>query len=156
MAIIINFDGACDPQNPGGIGVWAWVAKRDGKVIAQKFGVEAEDPANTNSRFEYMAIIRAISWIWNANLKEEEVEFFGDSQLVIRQLSGVYAVKSPNIIPLHAQAKRGLKGLREYALTWVMREENEEADALTKEGYRLHVLNHGKNCIGYGRSPRRS
>lgn len=154
MSLIIHFDGLVAPDNPGGVGVWAWVAKRDGQVIARKFGAEEEGPEVTNNRMEYLGLIRAISWLWNANLRSEPVEFHGDSQLVIRQLTKVYACKSPNLIPLYEQAKRGLKGLEEYTLMWIQRDENEEADELTKEGYRLHVLNHGPSCIGYGKSPR--
>ena len=56
--------------------------------------------------------------------KLESIEIFADSQLMIRQLQGVYKVKHPSIIPLYQKAKEYLKFVKCEGFTHVPREEN--------------------------------
>ena len=56
----------------------------------------------TNNYAEYRGLIAGISKV--IELKGMEAEFVMDSQLVIRQMTGAYKVKSPDMKPLHDDA----------------------------------------------------
>jgi ribonuclease HI len=58
------------------------------------------------------------------------LEVRADSQLLIRQLAGVYRVKAPGLRDLYQRARAGLGGIPEVRLEHVPREQNREADAL--------------------------
>ncbi len=84
--------------NPGPAAC-AIVVTKDGKVIYEKsefLGVQ------TNNYAEYRGLIAAISKA--IELDADDVEFIMDSQLVIRQMTGQYKVKSPNVKNLHDDA----------------------------------------------------
>ncbi len=55
---------------------------------------------------------------------------FLDSQLVVKQLSGLYAVRSAKLAPLHAEAVTLMASFQQCTLTHVPREQNTAADAL--------------------------
>ena len=64
-------------------------------------------------------------------LGAEELEVVADSELIIRQLTGIYRVKSPALRELHAAAMALLKGFRRVKLRHIPREENLEADEMS-------------------------
>ncbi len=82
----------------------------------------------TNNVAEYSALLagleRAISKKW-LNLK-----IHADSELMIRQLTGQYKVKSPLIIPLWTKAKELLAQFKSYQVQHIPREQNGHADRL--------------------------
>jgi len=53
-----------------------------------------------------------------------------DSQLLQRQITGVYRVKAANLQPLHLEATRRIKGLESFRIRHVPRAENRAADRL--------------------------
>ena len=53
-----------------------------------------------------------------------------DSELVIKQLTGVYRVKHPNMVPLHAKAKTLLRRFAKVDFAHVPRRLNAAADAV--------------------------
>lgn len=84
--------------NPGP-SAYAIVVTKDGKIIhehAEFLGI------NTNNYAEYRGLIAAISKA--LELKADDVEFYMDSELVIKQMRGEYRVKSENIRSLHDDA----------------------------------------------------
>lgn len=56
-----------------------------------------------------------------------------DSELVARQVSGQYKVKSDSLRPLHERAHQALEGFERWSIRSVPREENELADALVNQ-----------------------
>lgn len=131
--ITVNTDGLCEPINPGGIAAYGWVAYRDGEKIGEGYKVVAEGPEATNNVAEYSGIIAALKWLLENNLQDEEIDLKSDSQLCIFQLNGFYQVKSPRILPLYQEATELLGKFPNIKLQWVPREENEEADALSRK-----------------------
>lgn len=129
--IVLYFDGACEPCNPGGIATYGFVAVKDGKIVYQECGLVCE--RGTNNIAEYTAVIRALEWARSQGYRRVAVR--GDSQLVIRQLRGEYRVKSPNIKELYEKAKSLLKSFEKAEPEWVRREENILADRLSKKAY---------------------
>ncbi|BBD71945.1 hypothetical protein HS1genome_0334 [Sulfodiicoccus acidiphilus] len=130
------FDGLCEPVNPGGIATFGYVMVTElGKE--QGFGLAAEPwtSDSTNNVAEYTGLICLLKRM--LSLGVTEVEIFGDSQLVIRQLRGEYKVKSSRIEPLYTEARRLLEHFRSVKVEWIPREKNEEADSMTRKAYEL-------------------
>ncbi len=95
----VFFDGLCEPKNPGGVACYGFVVYDKSAVGERKvfegYGVAAEPgPDSTHNVAEYTGLIRSIEWVL-ANQTDKGLEILGDSQLVIRQLTGEYKVRSP-------------------------------------------------------------
>jgi ribonuclease HI len=56
-----------------------------------------------------------------------------DSELIARQVTGVYKVKHPAMQQLHAQALSARKDFERWSIESVPREQNADADALVNE-----------------------
>lgn len=120
----IWFDGAC-LGNPGPMGAGVVVdcgGKR--RTLAKHLG------QGTNNRAEYEAAIAGLSLA--LAMGATSATLHGDSQLILRQLSGEYKVREASLTPLHAQARALMAELGQVRLEWVPREKNGEADELSK------------------------
>jgi len=128
MAISIYTDGGAR-GNPGKAAA-AFVAFIDGKLIKKgtKFlGVK------TNNEAEYEAVILALEWLTEAE-GETEILFNLDSELVARQITGEYKVKSLHLKDLLTQVQNLLsKKDFKYSFKNIARAKNALADALVNE-----------------------
>lgn len=131
MKLTIHTDGG-SLNNPGPAAS-AFLIHSEGKLIHQY--KEAIGVA-TNNFAEYTALIRALTYV-----KEhlgakgvESIHVIADSELMIRQVNGVYKVKHPDIKPLHTQVKLlEMEIALPISYSHVLREKNAEADALVKQ-----------------------
>ncbi len=121
-------DGACR-GNPGLAGVGAIIKGVDGKVLAT---VSEFIGKTTNNVAEYRALIRGAEAAKQAGVTVIEVR--ADSQLMIEQLKGNYAVKNEGLKVLYKEAKQVLQGFQRVVLQHVPRAENAEADELANLG----------------------
>ena len=135
--IVVYFDGACEPTNPGGISTYGFVIYKNGRVVHQGKGLACEPFAwqSSNNVAEYTALIRALEWLVSNNMIDEDVVVRGDSQLAIYQMTGRYSVNAERIIPLYKRAVDLAGRFRRIRFEWVPREKNEEADRLSHEAY---------------------
>ena len=85
----------------------------------------------TNNEAEYEGLILGLDHALRAGATHVLVR--GDSQLVIRHLSGEYQVKASNLVPLYREAKRLLSAFRDARLEWVRRLDNAAADQAANE-----------------------
>jgi ribonuclease HI len=85
----------------------------------------------TNNAAEYRALLLGVGLA--ASLGAREVEVTNDSQLVARQLTGEYRVKSEDLRPLHDEALAALRRFERWAIHSVPRAKNELADQLVNE-----------------------
>lgn len=139
----VYFDGLCQPRNPGGIPCYAYVVKSKGNTIQVDYGVAAEPFSKeaTNNVAEYIGLIKSLEWLVANAFNSEPVKVFSDSRLVVGQLRGEFKIKAKKIIPLYRKVI-GLKGLfPEFAITWIPRERNREADSLTNRAYNEALKN---------------
>ena len=82
----------------------------------------------TNNVAEYAGLLEALSVA-----KQEgatEVEIISDSLLLVQQMLGVYRVKHPNLVPLHAKAKTLTRAFQRFAIRHTLRAGNKDADRL--------------------------
>jgi ribonuclease HI len=125
VRILIYTDGAAR-GNPGPAGAGAILRDADGAVLA-----EIAEPLGhaTNNVAEWTAVLLALEEA--RRLGATQVDLRMDSQLVARQISGVYRVKHPDLKPIHAAVMDLLRGLDGYTVGHVPRELNKEADRLS-------------------------
>lgn len=131
----VHADGLCEPYNPGGTACYGWVVHRDGQKLAEGYGKICSGPDASNNVAEYGAVIAAMEWLLEHEYQEEKVRICSDSQLCIYQLQGIYQVHSPRIRPLYKKAKGMERQFKSIRFSWVPREQNEEADALSRRAY---------------------
>lgn len=124
---IVNIDGA-SRGNPGQAGAGAVIRDTDGRVLKalKKYLGRA-----TNNVAEYSALLVALKGA--ADLGCREIEILADSELLVKQINGVYKVRSEDIRPLYEEAVSLLKGFKSYKVRHVYREQNSAADALANE-----------------------
>ena len=131
--ITVYFDGLCYPRNPGGVAAYGYAVFRDGKPIWRGFGAVGEGRGMTNNLAEYEALMAAAQWLVHEGI-EEKIAIRGDSELVIKQMNGQYRINSATSKKYVPEIKKLLMG-RDVSLVWVPREENEEADKLSRVAY---------------------
>ncbi len=126
-----HFDGA-SRGNPGPAGAGA-VLYCDGAPVwrrAHPLGTR------TNNEAEYLALGLLLEEMAARELRNPEI--CGDSQLVIRQMTGQWKIKEPRLQELAAPLQALARSLG-VSFRWVPREENAEADGLSN-----HALDHGE------------
>ena len=125
MRILIYTDGAAR-GNPGPAGAGAILRDSDGTVLA-----EIAEPLGhaTNNVAEWTAVLLAVEEA--RRLGATHVDLRMDSQLVARQISGMYRVKHPDLKPIHASVMALLGRLDGYTVGHVPRELNKDADRLS-------------------------
>ncbi|MGH9992459.1 MAG: ribonuclease HI [Nitrososphaera sp.] len=143
MPVEVYFDGLCQPKNPGGIACYAFVIKDLGKTIHSNYGIAAEPFSKnaTNNVAEYCALIKSLEWLVANKMNSAPIVAKSDSKLVVNQLSGGYKVKAKRIIPLYRKVLMLKESFQDFAIKWVPREENREADELTNRAYRETLEN---------------
>jgi len=128
--IIIYTDGGAR-GNPGPAGA-AFVVINNGKILNKSKSFLGK---KTNNEAEYLAIVMAFDYLIE-NFKNEavDIKFFLDSELVARQLSGRYKVKSQNLKPIFTKIKNSEKYLKgEVSYNSISRTKNKLADLLVNE-----------------------
>jgi formyltetrahydrofolate-dependent phosphoribosylglycinamide formyltransferase len=82
----------------------------------------------TNNVAEYTGITEALKAA--RTLGASQIELFSDSELLVKQLNGLYAVRSPKLKPLHREARVLLQHFDRWEITHVLRHKNTHADRL--------------------------
>jgi len=132
MVLNIYTDGG-SRGNPGISGYGLVIYEDKQKVLYQEgkfLGVK------TNNEAEYSGIIAALEWVKKnkTNYNITQLNFFADSQLMIRQFQGLYKVKAPTLLPLYAQAQQLLAQINlPTKYTDVRRDFNKLADELANQ-----------------------
>ena len=126
MRLLIHTDGAAR-GNPGPAGAGAILRDAtDGAVLA-----EIAQPLGraTNNVAEWTAVVLALEEA--QRLGATHVDLRMDSELVARQINGIYRVKHPDLKPLHASAMALLRSFEGYTVGHVPRALNKDADRLS-------------------------
>ena len=140
--IIVHIDGLVEPHNPGGIGTYAFVVDDGGGKI-RKAGYIGQGKGMTNILAEYTGLCEVLGYLLAQKRNTEPIEVYTDLQLIVNQMKGVYKAHSGVYIPKLEEAKRLARKFPKLSFHWVPREENREADKLTREAYR-RFLSQGK------------
>lgn len=121
--IYVNTDGGAE-NNPGPAGS-AFIVREGDRIVC----VHAEYIGNaTNNAAEYTALIKALEYV-REGFPKKKIVVRSDSQLMVRQMNGEYAVKSKDLRPLYEKAREFASGM-DVTIEWVGREKNKDADFL--------------------------
>jgi len=142
--IEVFVDGACEPVNPGGIATYGFVIRRRGEHITESAGV-VKSRDTSNNVAEYSAAIAAFTWLLDNKFYDEKIVLRSDSQFLVNQFNGLYAVRAPRVRPLYEKLRQlteeieqlivGQRRLPKIRFEWIPREENEQADMLSRRAY---------------------
>lgn len=88
----------------------------DGEKIVERVGFV------TNNQAEYMAIIRALEFCISRNIRS--VIIFSDSELVVKQIKGEYAVRNPELLPYYERIMHITEGFDKVEIRWIQRDRN--------------------------------
>lgn len=122
--LVINVDGGAR-GNPGPAGYGAYVCDGAGSVVAELsefIGIA------TNNVAEYRGLLAGLEYA--KQHRAQAVKVYSDSELIVKQIHGVYKVKSPDLKPLYDQVRRLASGFPKFSIHHVPRERNAEADRL--------------------------
>ena len=125
--LISHSDGGAR-GNPGPAGYGVVIQDQSGKKIAtlsQYLGHQ------TNNFAEYQGLIAALEYAIDHGHKALKV--VSDSELLVRQIKGIYKVKNQALKDLHARAKDVIAKLDWFQIEHALREHNHEADRLANE-----------------------
>jgi ribonuclease HI len=125
--LIAHSDGGAR-GNPGPAGYGVVIQDERGRKVAalsQYLGHQ------TNNFAEYQGLIAALEYALEHGHKALKV--VSDSELLVRQIKGIYKVKNATLQELHARAKQLITRLEWFSIDHALREHNREADDLANQ-----------------------
>jgi ribonuclease HI len=124
MKAIVHVDGGAR-GNPGPAAAACVITSPQGELLGEH--AELLGTA-TNNVAEYRALLLGLSKA--RELGASEVEVIGDSELIAKQVQGLYKVKHAAMRPLYLEAMQALRGFDGWSIRTVPRAQNADADAL--------------------------
>jgi ribonuclease HI len=124
MKVIVHVDGGAR-GNPGPAAAACVITSPEGVLLgehAQLLGTA------TNNVAEYRALLLGLQRA--RELGASEIDVVGDSELIAKQVMGLFKVKHEAMKPLHREAMAALGEFERWSIRTVPREQNEHADAL--------------------------
>ena len=125
--LIAHSDGGAR-GNPGPSGYGVVIKDESGRKVA---ALSEYLGHQTNNFAEYQGLIAALEYAIEHGPKALKV--ISDSELLVRQIKGIYKVKNAALQDLHARAKELIRQLEWFSIGHALREHNQEADRLANE-----------------------
>lgn len=125
--VIIHTDGAAEP-NPGPAAIGVTIKSVQGRLIT---AISRRIGRATNNQAEYRAVIAALEEA--ITLGAKQVWLNSDSELVVKQINGLYRVKNTALKPLYRRVKHLQGSLESFTISHISRWQNKEADRLANE-----------------------
>lgn len=125
--LIAHTDGGAR-GNPGPAGYGVVIQNEAGQRVA---ALSEYLGHQTNNFAEYQGLIAALEYAVKHGPKALKV--ISDSELLVRQIKGIYKVKNLALKDLHARAKELIAQLDWFSIGHALREHNHEADLLANE-----------------------
>jgi ribonuclease HI len=127
VKLVVHVDGGAR-GNPGPAAAAAVLSTPGGDVVDEAYELLG---VVTNNVAEYRGLLLGLERA--RALGADEVEVVNDSELVAKQVNGLYKVKHPDMRPLHAQAMDALGAFERWTVRSVPRAQNADADALVNQ-----------------------
>jgi ribonuclease HI len=125
--LIAHSDGGAR-GNPGPAGYGVVIKDETGKSVAQLSEYLGHQ---TNNFAEYQGLIAALEYALQHGPKA--LKLISDSELLVRQIKGIYKVKNATLQNLHARAKELIAQLEWFSIGHALRENNRDADRLANQ-----------------------
>ncbi len=127
MKVIVHVDGGAR-GNPGPAAAAAVISAPGGETLAEHAELLGHA---TNNVAEYRALLLGLAKA--RELGASEIEVIGDSELIAKQVNGVYKVKHAAMKPLYLDAMKALREFDSWSIRTVPRARNKRADELVNE-----------------------
>jgi ribonuclease HI len=124
MKAVVHVDGGAR-GNPGPAAAACVITSPEGEVLGEYARVLGK---TTNNVAEYRALLLGLERA--QELGVSDVEVVGDSELIAKQVQGIYKVKHEAMRPLHREAMAALEAFERWSIRTVPRAQNARADAL--------------------------
>jgi ribonuclease HI len=122
-----NIDGG-SRGNPGPAAYGVLIRDPKGETVAR---LKKFIGRMTNNVAEYYGLIAALDYVESQGIRALRIE--SDSELLVKQMKGLYKVRSPELAPLYERARKMAAALDSFRIDHVYREQNREADALANQ-----------------------
>src|ERR1700721_3489273 len=141
--LIAHSDGV-GRGNPGPAGYGVVIQDESGRQVA---ALSEYLGHQTNNFAEYQGLIAALEYALEHGPKA--LNLISDSELLVRQIKGIYKVKNPTLSDPHARAQELIAQLDWFSTGHALREHNQEADRLANE-----AMDKGMGRVGADRVAR--
>lgn len=144
----MTFDGSCNP-NPGGCMGMGWVVSLNDSSFSILGNDRHEKSDYNNALFaEYLALKKGMLEYVRAD-GQGPLKVLGDSQTVIYQMRGIYAVVDDEVRTVHQEIKNIIKEHElDIYFQWIPRVQNHKADRLSKTKHKINlVYPNDRTCI---------
>jgi ribonuclease HI len=146
LQLTLYIDGA-SRGNPGQAGAGVWIIDGDGRKLLEMGRYLGH---KTNNEAEYWALLLGLREA--KRLGGKSIHIFTDSELIAKQVKGIYRVKNVNLKSLYDRVVQDLRGFSSFEIESIPREENREADRLANEAIQRKIAE--KERKGGGRRGR--
>jgi len=124
MKVVVHVDGGAR-GNPGPAAAACVISTPEGDTLGEHSQLLG---STTNNVAEYRALLLGLEQA--RELGADEVEVIGDSELIAKQVQGLYKVKHAAMRPLYLESMQALRGFERWSIRTVPRAQNADADAL--------------------------
>ncbi|HEY5287729.1 MAG TPA: ribonuclease HI family protein [Solirubrobacteraceae bacterium] len=124
MKAVVHVDGG-SRGNPGPAAAASVVSTPTGEVLDEASELLG---TATNNVAEYRALLLGLTRA--RALGASEIEVVNDSELIAKQVQGLYKVKHAAMRPLYSEAMAALRAFENWKIRSVPRAQNAHADAL--------------------------
>lgn len=144
----IEFDGACEPRNPGGVATGGYRILIGDTVVRECGEYYCAGNGATNNVAEYAALGRALAGFAGSihfalKLGVKELKIVGDSQLVIYQVRDEWGCNKHHLSRLRDRCRELIRQIElagiAVTLERIPRKQNVAADALSRQAYEKHT-----------------
>lgn len=125
--LVAHIDGGAR-GNPGPAGYGVLIEDQAGRRVA---GLSQYLGNRTNNYAEYSGLLAALEYALAHGPKALKV--ISDSELLVRQIKGVYKVRNAALLELYQKAQQLIRQMEWFEIGHVLRESNREADRLANE-----------------------
>src|SRR6266568_9239643 len=125
--LVAHSDGGAR-GNPGPAGYGVVIKDESGRTVA---ALSEYLGHQTNNFAEYQGLIAALEYAIKHGPKA--LKLISDSELLVRQIKGIYKVKNAVLQDLHGRAKELIAQLEWFSIGHALREHNQEADRLAND-----------------------
>src|SRR5579885_2871444 len=114
--------------NPGPSGYGVVIQDQSGRKVA---ALSEYLGHQTNNFAEYQGLIAALEYALSHGPKA--LKLISDSELLVRQIKGIYKVKNSTLKDLHGRATELIRQMEWFSIDHALREHNQEADRLAND-----------------------
>jgi ribonuclease HI len=114
--------------NPGPAGYGVAITDASGHPIAELSEYLGH---RTNHYAEYQGLLAALRYAAEHQIKALKV--ISDSELMVRQIKGIYKVRHPELRKLYDEAQQLVRRLEHFEISHALREHNKTADRLANQ-----------------------